>query len=90
MFPITSEKEVFAKKTKLISTNLKKKTIYITSEKAQRRTEKKTLEVHIVPPWDQSGRQEGEKSWRRIECPSTNLLHKINFPIKKCFAFKLT
>ena len=40
MFPITSEKEVFAKKNK-INFDKSEENIYITSEKVQRRTEKK-------------------------------------------------
>ena len=84
MFPITSEKEVFAKKNK-INFDKSEENINITSEKVQRRTEKKDIGgAHCAPLgsiWEAGGR----KSWRRIECPSTNLLHKINFPIKKCW-----
>ena len=93
MFPITSEKEVFAKKNKInFDKSEEEKKKYISSEKVQRRTEKKskkTLEVHIVPPWDQSGRQEGEKVGGGSSVPQPIYCTRLIFP-EKSVGFKLT
>ena len=93
MCPITSEKDFFAKRNKInfYKSEEEEKNIYNIgkSSKEDWKKSKKTLEVHIVPPWDQSGRQEGEKVGGGSSVPQPIYCTRLIFP-EKSVGFKLT